>query len=263
MEARRDMLKLRFFGRLVRMDKDRVVRKVFLQRKGGWQEGDEGWMGHVKKVMGKYELGEWWNEGKWKKFPKKKEWERMVDERVGKEEARRWRQEMEGKVTLENYRRVQNQLVMADYLLVAKGYRPGTVLRTKLRGGTNALRVSQGRHQKPKLERHERICLVCNSGHVEDEAHFVMTCTALEKPRARMWDSITSVVSEQPEVARTIRMMTDNELFEFVLGKRQSFKEPRGVTTTIEAGLAAMYEARKGCLYDQVFKPKKRGGRRW
>ena len=57
-------------------------------------------------------------------------------------------------------------------------------------------------------------------------------------------------------------MMTDAELFELVLGKPQPFKVPRGVARTFEAGLADMYDVRKGCLYETVYKAKRRG-RRW
>jgi hypothetical protein len=98
----------------------------------------------------------------------------MVKERVREGEVRRWKEGMRDKGTLENYRRVKDVLEFEEYLVCARGRIPGVVLMTKLRGGTNALRVSQGRYTN--LERHERLCLVFDSGKVEDAFHFVMEC---------------------------------------------------------------------------------------
>jgi hypothetical protein len=154
---------------------------------------------------------------------------------------------------LENYARVKTQLVFEDYLDGSNGYRPGTVLRMKLRGGTNALRVSQGRQSRPKLERHERVCLVCNSGQVEDEAHFVMDCEVLSKARAAMWKRIMEAASGEPEVARSIRLMNRAETFDFILGKRQDWPVSKAVNCAIAKGLTSIYEARKAALFDTVF----------
>lgn len=254
MEGRREVLKLRFFGRLVRMERCRVVRQVFVMRKGSWQEGEWGWFEEVHGLLRKYGLEEWWEEEKWRKFPKKKEWEKLVEEAVEKEEEEKWKEGMAAKATLENYARVKKRMGLEDYLARANGYRPGTVLRTKLRGGTNALRVSQGRQSRPKLERHERVCLVCNSGQVEDEAHFVMDCAELAKARAAMWKRIMGAVRKEPEAARALRLMNRAELFDFILGQKQEWVVNDAVNGAIAKGLAEMYEARKAILFDTVFK---------
>jgi hypothetical protein len=253
MEARREEVKLRFFGRLVRMERCRVVRQVFVMRKEGWKEGDGGWFGEMNEVLKKYGLEEWWDELKWWKFPRKKEWEKMVGKEIAKGEEEKWKKGRAAKTTLENYARVKTQLVFEDYLDGSNGYRPGTVLRMKLRGGTNALRVSQGRQSRPKLERHERVCLVCNSGQVEDEAHFVMDCEVLSKARAAMWKRIMEAASGEPEVARSIRLMNRAETFDFILGKRQDWPVSKAVNCAIAKGLTSIYEARKAALFDTVF----------
>ena len=41
---------------------------------------------------------------------------------------------------------------------------------TQLRGGTNELRIEEGRWRRERLEK--RICLMCGSGRVEDERHW-------------------------------------------------------------------------------------------
>ena len=51
---------------------------------------------------------------------------------------------------------------------------------TRLRGGTNELRIETGRYpitnRDRRLEVEERRCLICMSGEIEDESHFVVDC---------------------------------------------------------------------------------------
>lgn len=157
---------------------------------------------------------------------------------------------MEENGTLDTYRRVKKDLEFEDYLRkIGKGARSGAVLKTKLRGGTNALRVSMGRQQK--LERSERMCLICNSGAIEDEEHFVMGCGPMIQERDRMWSKL--VRGSDVRAASKMRMMTKKERFEFVLGKKQDFKVSNKMQMSMCNGLRKMYEVRKGCLYDDVF----------
>ena len=59
---------------------------------------------------------------------------------------------------------------------------------TQLRGGTNELRIEEGRWRRERLE--DRVCLVCGSGKVEDERHFVLECVAYEELREKLFDEI-------------------------------------------------------------------------
>ena len=45
-----------------------------------------------------------------------------------------------------------------------------------MRCGNNRLRIDMGRRRKEKVQ--DRICLVCGSGQVEDEKHFLLDCVA-------------------------------------------------------------------------------------
>jgi hypothetical protein len=73
MAGRRAVMKMRFFGRLVWMDKDRVVRRVFEKRYRAWKEGNGGWFACVKELMEGCGLGAWWEEGTWGGMPAKAE----------------------------------------------------------------------------------------------------------------------------------------------------------------------------------------------
>ena len=46
----------------------------------------------------------------------------------------------------------------------------------KIRLSDHCLAIEKGRHTKPKTEKHNRICLLCNKNKIEDEIHFIMQC---------------------------------------------------------------------------------------
>ena len=62
---------------------------------------------------------------------------------------------------------------------------------TRLRGGTNELRIETGRYaittRDRRLDVHERRCLICLSGEIEDETHFVLDCSVYEDLREKMF----------------------------------------------------------------------------
>ena len=62
-------------------------------------------------------------------------------------------------------------------------HRAGIPELVKLRGGTNRLRIEQGRYEKEEVEK--RICLFCDSKQVEDEKHFMLTCRLERKVMAK------------------------------------------------------------------------------
>ena len=71
----------------------------------------------------------------------------------------------------------------------------------RLRGGSNCLRIEQGRWKKLPVE--ERVCQVCMSGEVEDEEHFMLRCGAYSDLRKLMIEELQQlggeVVSEEGE----------------------------------------------------------------
>lgn len=213
-----------------------------------------GWMAGMKGLLDKYNLAEWWEERNWAKMPKKGEWERRVEEAVGGVAAALVGREEEGEgmATLQNYRRVKQQPGFEEYLVGAQGYRPGTVLRTKLRGGTHGLRVSQGRQEG--LARQDRVCLVCNSGRIEDEEHFVMDCEPLSKYRSQMWTRIQAAMSGRSDDARALRIASRVDKFDFVLGSKSYVTATPEMDRAIARGLAEMYDERKRCLYGSNFR---------
>jgi hypothetical protein len=58
----------------------------------------------------------------------------------------------------------------------------------RLRAGIAELRVETGRYDK--LPRCDRICLMCDSGEIEDEEHFLMRCDGCVVERRMLWSEL-------------------------------------------------------------------------
>ena len=106
---------------------------------------------------------------------------------VGLREVTEWLNGVHTKPKLITYRTLKSELSLEDYLSNIKD----NVARreyTKLRGGTNRLKVEVGRWEKLPFE--QRLCEVCASGAVEDEYHFMSSCWMYELPRRFMFITI-------------------------------------------------------------------------
>ena len=60
---------------------------------------------------------------------------------------------------------------------------------TRLRKSAHSLKIEKGRHHG--IPRHNRTCPRCSSNEVEDELHFLLTCSALHNERESLIQCIT------------------------------------------------------------------------
>ena len=63
---------------------------------------------------------------------------------------------------------------MESYLLLPLHLRTALL---RFRISCHQLRIEIGRYLHPPLPAQERICLFCNDGSIEDEKHFMLSCT--------------------------------------------------------------------------------------
>ena len=96
-----------------------------------------------------------------------------------------WKAGLEEKDKLRVYRSFKVDLKREEYLSLPSDQRS---LLATIRSGTSSLRVETGRWRKKALE--ERICSLCGTGAVEDEAHFLMACVTYREERFRMIEGI-------------------------------------------------------------------------
>ena len=167
MKARRDMLRLRYWWKLIQMNRKRLPRKVY-----DWEtrkDTKKTWTNYTRKLLKEIGLEEYWVSQK--VDLNQKDWNNIVEERIQAREQRNWRKKLNEKPKLRTYRRFKNNLALEDYL-ESEDIR-GRKLMAKLRSGTNCLRIETGRREG--LTSAERLCWFgCNS--TEDEAHFLLDC---------------------------------------------------------------------------------------
>jgi hypothetical protein len=88
-----------------------------------------------------------------------------------------------GKLSL--YRSFKSSFSFEQYLLEVKNDSHRHAL-TKLRISNHKLAIETGRYTKPITARSDRVCLLCASGQVEDEQHFLLACPTLSNLRASL-----------------------------------------------------------------------------
>ena len=203
-KARRDEMRLRYWGKIVRMTDDRIVKTIYktsrerLDREerqianGESVELTKTWCKYTRDLLQKLNLEEEWRT---EEVGDEDEWNEKVREHIHEFEQIKWRTQCLLKPKLRTYVTLKKELKVEPFLGVY--HRGGTPELVKMRGGTNRLRIEQGRYTKEKLE--ERVCLLCNNGRVEDEKHFMLDCVTYEDLRTKMWSSVEEITGESKE----------------------------------------------------------------
>ena len=203
LEARRDLARLRFWGKIILMSEDRLVKKVYRIRKAAVEQGSDkkNWCWHTKALLEQLGLGQVWvseqigatHAG----------WISQVKAVIKDREQKLWRLEVERKPKLRVYANLKTNLEPELYLEHENPW--NRRLFTMLRSGTNWLRIEIGRWKKEPVEK--RVCEICMSRHqVEDEIHFLLDCEVYDEVRKRMYEEISRATGHELDV----RLMKDN-----------------------------------------------------
>ena len=95
---------------------------------------------------------------------------------------------------LELYCQFKKSYELEKYLLNVKN-RQYRVALTKLRISAHSLHIETGRYHKPmKTPVNDRICLHCDLGIIENEEHFLLSCTKYDALRNKMINEILEVL---------------------------------------------------------------------
>ena len=99
-------------------------------------------------------------------------------------EREKWQKEVEKKPKLRLYRLFKQEYAPEPYVNVVTS-RAHRSLLAKLRGGSAMLEIETGRYTGIPAE--QRLCKLCKSD-IGDEAHFILTCPALQDSRRCLFD---------------------------------------------------------------------------
>jgi len=162
--ARRELLMLRFWGKIVRKaKKDSLLRTIYRKRRSGPLEKGS-WCYHIRRILFKLGLGQLWETQKIGRF---KTWINRLEREIREREFLLWLTTVQITPKLALYSSLKSSLTLEDYLRDTPFHYRKFI--TRLRCGSNFL---SGRWEK--LDREDRKCLVCVTGQVEDES---VTCT--------------------------------------------------------------------------------------
>jgi hypothetical protein len=177
MRGRRLKLRIGFWGKMVSMRESRKAKQIYKESRRRYvDEGDSNWASYTHAIMKEVGLEEEWQQ---EEVGDLEGWKDLVHRKVEEWEKSRWRQGVASKRKLRTYARLKEELGFEQYLNSPniKGRRH----MTRLRGGSNCLRIERGRWERKAVE--ERVCLMCNDGRVEDEEHFMLDCALYEDLR--------------------------------------------------------------------------------
>ncbi len=154
---------IRLYNRFLKMDVNRLNRKVFLWDKSICKEN---WSSSFKNVLNDLNLGNYFSNSVAipMDLAKNKIWERF---------ERDWKHHCATKDKLRTYRLFKNDMKVATHLNCNMPKYPRSLI-SQLRLGILPLRIETGRFTR--LDETERICQVCSSGSIENEAHFLFNC---------------------------------------------------------------------------------------
>ena len=105
-----------------------------------------------------------------------------ISETIEKAYKKFWQQSTKDSPKLDCYAKYKSDIYYEPYLDQVSN-RDHQVALTKLRVSQHDLEVERGRYTRPKKDRKDRTCRLCQSGKVEDEEHFLFECPVFADER--------------------------------------------------------------------------------
>src|SRR6185312_3022900 len=180
-------MRLRYWAKLVRMGDERIAKIIYRTSRRRLEQEEEAmlpltktWCKYTRDLLKELHLGEVWQT---EAVGTEGDWNKLVRERIHEREEIKWRTQCLLRPKLRTYCKIKKDLKFEPYLQLH--HRGGVPELAKIRGGSNRLRIEQGRYEKEQVN--ERVCRLCPSGSVEDEAHFLLQCPVYDDLRNAMW----------------------------------------------------------------------------
>ncbi len=184
LKARRDRKQLIYWGKVLSMNESRLAKVVYLRSKDVTDSLKGSFCGSVKRTLLNLKLGHLWNS---QAVGDLKSWISFISAVIRKKDQEDWFEEMKDKKPLVLYRNIKTEVSREDYLewQIPACHR---TLYARLRSGAHNLRLATGRYIKEPEP--ERLCVVCVTGKVETEEHFMLDCYVYAHIRERMFARI-------------------------------------------------------------------------
>jgi len=133
LKARRDLLRLKFWGEIVcSMSSSRLVKQVYAHSRARYNAGHKNkWCNYTHALLTELGMEETWQQGK--HDGDEKTWEKQVREKIHEREEKEWLARMQTKPKLRTYITLKHELTFEHYL-TSDDIQARHVM-TRLRGG--------------------------------------------------------------------------------------------------------------------------------
>ncbi len=161
----------RLFNRFIKMDNERLNKKMFLYDKS---IDAENWNASFKRALTDLDLENYWQSNT--QIPMD-----QLENKIREKMTRDWRHRCSTKDKLRTYRTFKQDMCTASHLNCNLPKYERSLI-SQLRLGVLPLRIETGRFTNLAVE--NRICQLCDMNEVEDEAHFLFNCKLYDVIRA-------------------------------------------------------------------------------
>ena len=187
--SRTQLQMVRHFHRMLKTDDDRLIKKVFLWDRHLNEVGKVNtWSSEVKDILLRNNLPHVYSQGI---FPLKHIIKSLKDSLLKKDQIS-WQSECRNLPKLRTF--IQFKDFTSDSPQI---FKPLTFMQrktlSKFRLGMLQLRIETGRYARPRLPPEGRLCLICGNGEVEDESHFLLSCTTYNQNRQTLFSHIPNL----------------------------------------------------------------------
>ena len=109
-----------------------------------------------------------------------------------------WHREFGSFPKLDIYREIKEDYRVEPYILYIRNKRHQQAL-ARLRVSSHNLYIETGRHSRPFVPRHKRICNYCPLNEIDNEKHFLLKCTFHSVERRSLFKVVNSLLEKEKE----------------------------------------------------------------
>ncbi len=191
--VRRRIEMVRLWCRLVRMNEDRITKRIFLYDLDLCRMGVKNWCHELKHIFTITDQMHLFNTVTAHfSLPHVLE---MTKERLMNEYKMKWQNDLVRFPKLRTYKQLKSDYGTEAFVRKMLTSSERSFL-SQTRCGILPIRIETGRYTSPKTPEHERICPVCDSEEVENEIHFVTKCELYTSLRNTLYTKACEYVAE-------------------------------------------------------------------
>jgi hypothetical protein len=179
----------KYYYRLTKLNNDSLLKSAFEEQKQLSSTNKKCWLNQVRNIMDYYKLNTEGQNSQNMGKPESTKTMKILEQRyrVHWNERLNWiTQHTSSK--LDTYRSFKTEFYYEPFVDIHD--RQQQIALSKLRLSNHKLQIEMGRYTKPKTDRAQRLCKLCNEGVVEDENHFLLQCPVFADERKELLEKL-------------------------------------------------------------------------